>query len=201
MDAPSSSIPMRLQRGIDHAMSCPKGAFPTLRHNEIRDLTADLLAEVCSDVCMEPEQMRLASTTVEDGARVDIRARILGQGFWGCPQQRAFFYIKVFNPNAQTNRQHPLSSRYTFHEKAKKRMYEQRICDIEHGSFTPLVFSTTGGMGKAANIFYKRLASQIAKKTAISYSDGLDEMPLKFFAIEISNLVFKRCPLEIRICN
>ena len=75
----------------------------------------------------------------------------------------------MFNPNAQTNRQHPLSSRYTFHEKAKKRMYEQRICDIEHGSFTPLVFSTTGGMGKAANIFYKRLASQIASKRKQPY--------------------------------
>ena len=28
---------------VDHAMICPKGGFPTLRHNEIRDITADLL--------------------------------------------------------------------------------------------------------------------------------------------------------------
>ena len=65
-----------------------------MRHNEIRDLTADLLAEVCSDVCTEPklapvegQQMRLASTTVEDGARIDIRVK----GFWGCPCAQQFF--------------------------------------------------------------------------------------------------------------
>ena len=33
---------------IEHSFSCPKGGFPTIRHNEIRDLTANLLTEVCS---------------------------------------------------------------------------------------------------------------------------------------------------------
>ena len=32
---------------IEHAMSCPKGGFPSIRHNEVRDLTATLLTEVC----------------------------------------------------------------------------------------------------------------------------------------------------------
>jgi len=27
---------------VDYALSCPKGDLPTLRHNEIRDLTATL---------------------------------------------------------------------------------------------------------------------------------------------------------------
>ncbi len=39
---------------IDHAFTCPKGGFPILRHNEIRDLTANLLTEVCQDVNVEP---------------------------------------------------------------------------------------------------------------------------------------------------
>ena len=33
-----------------HYISCPKCGFPSLRHNEIRDLTADLLTEVCNDI-------------------------------------------------------------------------------------------------------------------------------------------------------
>ena len=33
-----------------HALSCPKGGFPSLRHNEVRDLTANLLSEVCNNV-------------------------------------------------------------------------------------------------------------------------------------------------------
>ncbi len=39
----------------EHALSCAKGGFPTIRHNEIRDLTADLLTEVCNDVRIEPD--------------------------------------------------------------------------------------------------------------------------------------------------
>ena len=40
---------------VEHALSCAKGGFPTIRHNEIRDITASLLTEVCSEVCIEPE--------------------------------------------------------------------------------------------------------------------------------------------------
>ena len=35
---------------VEHALSCAKGGFPTLRHNELRDLTAVLLTESCSNV-------------------------------------------------------------------------------------------------------------------------------------------------------
>ena len=42
-----------------HAMICPKGGFPTIRHNEVRDLTADLLTEVCHDVEIEPRLQEL----------------------------------------------------------------------------------------------------------------------------------------------
>ena len=57
------------------------------------------------------------------------------------------------------------------HERIKKRNYEQRINEIEHGSFTPLIFSTSGGMGKAASIFYKRLDGMLAEKRHQPYSN------------------------------
>ena len=31
---------------VEHVLSCPKGGFPSIRHNELRDLTASLLTEV-----------------------------------------------------------------------------------------------------------------------------------------------------------
>ena len=40
---------------VEHALSCPRGAFPIIRHNEIRDLTASVLTEVCHDVRVEPD--------------------------------------------------------------------------------------------------------------------------------------------------
>ena len=38
----------------DHAMICPFGGLPIARHNEIRDITAQWLNEVCADVEKEP---------------------------------------------------------------------------------------------------------------------------------------------------
>ena len=85
-------------------------------------------------------------------------------GCWGDRFRRAFFDIRVFYPNASSYRYLQLSSVYRRHENEKKRNYEDRVKEVEHGSFTPLVFSTSGGMGGLATTTYKRLASQIATK-------------------------------------
>ena len=39
---------------VEHAFTCTCGGFPSIRHNEVKDLTASLLSEVCSDVGVEP---------------------------------------------------------------------------------------------------------------------------------------------------
>ena len=147
------------------------GGFPTIRHNEIRDLTASLLTEVCPNVAIEPhlqplsgESFRLASTYTDDGARLDVHAR----GFWNT-RQDAFFDVRVFHPNAPSNSSRSLPAAYKKHEDEKKRTYGQRILEIEHGVFTPLVLSTSGGMGREAQTFYKRLADLLSLKRDVPY--------------------------------
>ena len=54
----------------------------------------------------------------------------------------------------------------------RKREYEERVREIEHGFFSPLVFSTAGGMGPIATV-YKRIASLIADKRQEPYSTTL----------------------------
>ena len=88
---------------VDHAMICKRGGFVIQRHNELRDLEADLLSMACSDVEVEPvlqditeEQLSRGSNRARD-ARLDIRAR----GFWD-PQSSAFFDVRVFHPNAES---------------------------------------------------------------------------------------------------
>ena len=39
---------------VDHAMICKRGGFIIQRHNELRDLEAELLKMVCYDVEKEP---------------------------------------------------------------------------------------------------------------------------------------------------
>ena len=41
------------QFSVDHAMICHMRGFPTIRPNEIRDITASLLTEVCHNVATE----------------------------------------------------------------------------------------------------------------------------------------------------
>ena len=143
---------------VEHALSCPKGGFPSIRHNEIRDLTATLLTEVCNDVCIEPElqpvtdeELTGATANSQAGARLDIAAN----GVWGGTFERTYFDVRVFNPHAPSNRHTNLQSVYRKHEQVKKRAYEQRIREVEHATFTPLVLSATGGLAREANTFYK----------------------------------------------
>ncbi len=53
-----SNIPKTCNCGanfsVDNAMICHMGGFPTIRHNDIRDITASLLTEVCHNVATEP---------------------------------------------------------------------------------------------------------------------------------------------------
>ena len=60
---------------------------------------------------------------------------------------------------------------YRTHEMEKKRKYNTRVINVEKATFTPLVFSTTGGMGIEATAFYKRIAERVANKTLQKYSD------------------------------
>ena len=150
-------------------MICHMGGFPTIRHNEIRDITASLLTEVCNNVATEPalqplngESMTARSANTDDGARADIRARNRSQD--------AFFDVRVFYPNASSNRSTNATSVYRRHEQAKKREYGQRIREVERGVFTPLVLSTNGGMGREASTFYKRLADLLSQRRQQTYS-------------------------------
>ena len=159
---------------VNHAMMCKKGGFVTLRHNEIRDITKEMLNEVCHDVRSEPiltaltgENFRLRSSNVSDEAKVDISAR----GFW-VRGQRAFFDVRVFHPFAPSYRHKSLQATHRQHESEKRRAYNDRILQVEMGSFTPLIFTTTGGMscGSECHAFYRRLAELLAEHRSLPKS-------------------------------
>ena len=72
--------------------------------------------------------------------------------------------MRVCHPNAASYRDLEPQQIYRIHENEKKRLYSERVLDIEHGTFTPLVFTTTGGMGKECLKYHSRLAQLIAIK-------------------------------------
>ena len=59
----------------------------------------------------------------------------------------AFFDVRVINPTAKWYVNQEISKIYEVNEREKKKLYNKRILQIEHGTFTSLVMSATGGMG------------------------------------------------------
>jgi len=171
---------------IQHALWCKRGGFPTVRHNEVRDLLAASLTEVCPAVCVEKqlqpvrgETFKSRSTITGDEARLDISAR----GFWTRGQE-AFFDVRVFVPDASSYVARNLETVYKEQEDRKKGAYEERIRNIEKADFCPLVFSANGGTAPSCATFLKRLCSLIADRSGVVYSKVLGFMRCRLgFAI------------------
>ena len=82
--------------------------------------------------------------------------------FW-IRDQKAFD-VRVFDPSASRYLNQNLRQCYQRNEREKKNAYNERILNIEHGSFTPLVFTIQGGMSRECHMFYKRLSELISIK-------------------------------------
>ena len=157
---------------IDHSMSCKRGGFVAVRHDCVRDFLTAELDKVCYDTKAEPHLLEVRGaklppgTTTEDGARLDIRTR----GFWG-PMDCTYFDVRVFNPRAQSNGTQDIPRTYIKHEEEKKKNYLHRIIEVEKASFTPLVMSTTGGLGQEFSKTLKQLATKKSRKTGYTYQE------------------------------
>ena len=88
---------------------------------------------------------------------------------YGAPWRRRFStYVLCTQtvPHISTK----ISPKYISPMRKKKRAYNERIIQVEKGSFTPIVLSTFGGMGEEAARFHKRLSQLISEKRNEQYS-------------------------------
>ena len=140
------------------------------------------------------EQLSRGSKIGSD-ARLDIHAR----GFWEC-QRAAFFDVRVCHPSADSYRNMEPQQVYRIHENEKKRQSSGRILDGERGTFTPLVFTTTGGVGKYCLRFHCKLAELIASKRQEQYSTAISWIRAQVsFALLRSALVCWRGSRNIKV--
>ena len=108
------------------------------------------MSKVFNDTEIEPKLTLLSREELQDTtsnnsnkAIVDIR----NWGFWEKGQQ-ALFDLWVFDPNACHYRNKSLQRCYARNEQENRRAYNERILQIEHGIFKPLLFSINGSMGR-----------------------------------------------------
>ena len=178
---------------INHAMICTKGGYVIMRHNRIRDLEASILKDVCKDVKVEPELMpvgssNISSSNLSEKARLDVSA----VGIWS-PMERTFLDVRVVHPNSSSYQGKQISKIYEQNEKEKKRTYNQRIIQVEKASFTPLIFTTSGGMGPECTKFHKKIAQLIALKTKEEYPQVMNHLRTRLrFTLLRSTLIALR---------
>ncbi len=151
---------------INHALSCHLGGFTSIRHNELRDLTADLLQQACYDVKIEPplepltgESFNRKSVNTAQEARLDVSAR----GVF-VPYQKVFADVRVVNPTAMRYANKITEQILESNAYEKKRQYCRRVLEVENATFSPLIFTTSGGMGRECQVFYNRLAQILSNK-------------------------------------
>ena len=154
---------------IDHTLSCPNGGYTIMRHNGIRDLEGELMKEVCRDVKIEPELLPIGEREMPGNTSDKARLDVSGVGVWGT-HERTFLDIKIFHPNCASYVGKEIDKVYVQHENMKKRDYRERVLNVEHGSLTPIVFTTSGGAGPEANRHHKRIAQLMALKKKGEYS-------------------------------
>ena len=77
----------------------PRGGFVIHRHNELRDLEAEMLRMVCNGVEIEPVLQDITGEELNRGANTapDARLDIVARGFWE-RQISAFFDMRICHP-------------------------------------------------------------------------------------------------------
>ena len=187
-----SQCPCGQKFDTTHALNCKKGGFVTIRHNNVRDYEASLLCKLHSDVEVEPSLQPIEGEIVNgiagDNARPDVRAR----GIWR-DGQNAFLVVRITNTNALSQRHISTEKILSKHEKEKKREYNKRIMYVEHGTFTPLVFSVSGVMAKECSMYHKHIAEKISRKYDERY-----EKVINIIRCKLSFIILKSALLCVR---
>ena len=147
-----------------------------MKHNQIRDLTANLLEEAgCKDVTTEPRLLPITGEVFDHKTTItanDARLDVAALGVWN-PLEKCFLDIRIFNSRAKTNMSKPVESTMRRHEEEKKRNYNDRVIQVEKATFTPVVFSTSGAMGDEADKLYKQIAKILSIRNKNTYSDTI----------------------------
>ena len=186
---------------LDHSQICKTGGFIHMRHDDPVTLLAQEAKKVFNDVQVEPslapltgEDLEARSANRADNARSDLVIRSFYR-----PQRRAFFDLKVFYPFARSYLSKSPEQLYRTFANAKKNEYEQRIRDVEDGDFSPLIMSSSGGMGPEMQIMVKHLCRKIAAKQKVSYDKVIGVLRCKLaFQMMHSAIVCLRGSRSIR---
>ena len=114
--------------------------------------------------------------------------------------QTSFMDVRVFHPNAPSYLKVPITNLYKQHQNQKKLAYMRRVQEVEQGSFTPLVFSTSGGFAGEVGKVLERAARKICDRHKECYAETMSFIREKTrFSLLRSTLVALRRVIPVRV--
>ena len=180
----------------------------TLCHDNLRDITNVLLEEVCLDVAIKPilqpvtgNDLVPSTVNTNDDARLDVSAR----SFWIMGKKAFFFFfeVRVFEHNASRYQSKSLKQCFAVNEREKKRLYSRRVLEVDHASFTPLLFIIHGAMGIEYRYFISKFSELLAIKKDLPKSTVTSWVKTKisFALIKIDVDMFTRFTFDQKHYN
>ena len=134
------------------------------RHNEIRDAIGDLASIVYKEVIREPVVQEANDAYGVPSLIADLSIR----GVWQ-PQTVALFDILVIDTDASSYSHRDVAAILSSANEEKRKYCD--AAEVLCASFTPLVVSVDGVLGREAECFIKLLAEKIAIKWKKSYPE------------------------------
>ena len=114
-------------------------------------------------------------------------------GGFGTPGVTAFFDLRVTHVNSWSNQGKHTATIFKEQENEKKRKYNQRVMDVDMGTFTPLVFGTNGGMGLDCQNFLRTLPNKLSSKNKEPYAKVISWLQIQLsFGIKICTQMRQR---------
>ena len=159
----------------EHAMSCRKGGLILHRHNDLVTTWGQLCGQahtpstVSDEPLIQPSRDVQVAGTARTEPTSELRGDLAVHIFW-TRGQTAIFDVCITDTDQLSNRNTDPSKVLLRHKKEKKDKYGA-LCLARRRTFTPLVFSVDGLLGKEAAAASKRLSSSLAAKWKRSYSE------------------------------
>ena len=167
---------------MDHAQGCKLGGFIYRRHDDtVEGLAHRMKQGGYDDVEVEPpgcKSSRASGSSTRPPTTRRKRAVTCECATSG-PMRKTHSLTEGVLPAAPLYRSRKLVSLCKSIAADKKRKYEERITPVEHGTFTPLTFPSSGGKDPEATVVVKKLAADIATKRKEPYSSVVSVLRIK----------------------
>ena len=137
-----------------HAVNHKKGGFVTIRHSEIRNFNVDILKQACNNVRVEPQLQPKMEKHVSHGSvtRDEAHLGILELEVLAQWSESAIFDM-CDKHKCRFGQSTIVKSDLSMSQTEKKRKYNDRVMNTKQETFTPLVCSTSGGLGNKYQTF------------------------------------------------